>query len=300
MEEEKNKDNKINSPSPLAKGPLAHTLAEDMTKFIEEDKSGIIKKIITEQEQHEEEQQNLSPESVKNRSFMFFGIFLVIVSVVAIIFIILKNNNSVAPVAVQFRPIIFTDNVELKEISGLKKDGIINTVANAVLANPAKVGGIDGIYLTENKNGLGFRQFSKLMNFSLDLNQLTFLEDSFLLGAFKENSIDPKKQKSDFFILLKFRSITDVFPAMKSWEKGMFYDLHGFFGIPVNADTNYLLTKDFEDAIVANKNARVLKDKDENIVLMYVYLDDGSMVITNSEDATKEIVLRLASSQVKK
>ena len=94
-------------------------------------------------------------------------------------------------------------------------------------------------------------------------------------------------------------SFGSVFPVMLGWENKMLYDLSGFFGVSISSDTNYLFTKDWEDGVVANKNARILRDKDGKIVLMYVYADDNSIIITNSEDAVNEIVLRLASSKIK-
>jgi hypothetical protein len=34
--------------------------------------------------------------------------------------------------------------------------------------------------------------------------------------------------------------------------------------------------------------------------MMYIFADDDSVIITNTEDAAKEIMLRLAASRVKK
>ena len=104
----------------------------------------------------------------------------------------------------------------------------------------------------------------------------------------------------NLFILLKMRSVQDVFPSIHAWEDKMFYDLHGFFGIDITPNTNYLLTKDFEDGIVQNKNARILRDNDGKIVMMYVYVNGTSLVITNSETTTNEIITRLSASQIKK
>ena len=80
----------------------------------------------------------------------------------------------------------------------------------------------------------------------------------------------------------------------------MFSDLHGLFGVDINADTNYLLTKDFEDGIVGNKNAHILRNKDGNMVFEYVFADDTSVVITNKDEVAQEVMLRLASGQIKK
>ena len=80
----------------------------------------------------------------------------------------------------------------------------------------------------------------------------------------------------------------------------MFYDLHGYFGIELNTDTNYLLEKNFEDGIIQNRNARILRDNNGKIVMMYIYAENSSLIITDSETAATEIILRLASAQVQK
>ena len=93
----------------------------------------------------------------------------------------------------------------------------------------------------------------------------------------------------------------------------MFSDLHGFFGVDISPETSYLLTKNFEDGIVGNKNARILYRTSEEgegsapsslptankIVMMYVFADDTSVVIANTDKAAREIMLRLAGSDTK-
>jgi hypothetical protein len=86
----------------------------------------------------------------------------------------------------------------------------------------------------------------------------------------------------------------------RDWEARMFNDLHGYFGIPFDATTNYLYSKGFEDGIVNNQNARILYDKDRNIVMLYVFADNNSVVITNSDISAREVMLRLASGEIKK
>ena len=52
------------------KHKFVETYAEDMAKVIENDNSGLIKKIIHNEEEHEIEKINLSPESRKNKFFI--------------------------------------------------------------------------------------------------------------------------------------------------------------------------------------------------------------------------------------
>jgi len=79
----------------------------------------------------------------------------------------------------------------------------------------------------------------------------------------------------------------------------MFSDLHGLFGIELTSDTGYLLTKNFEDGIVGNQNARVLKDNDGNIVLASVFIDNTSVVIAKSPEAVQEVISRLTANKIK-
>ncbi len=103
-----------------------------------------------------------------------------------------------------------------------------------------------------------------------------------------------------FFILIKMRSLADIFEILRNWEGKMFQDLHGFFGVDLTADTKYLLDANFTDGIIQNKNARVLYDKEGKIVMMYLVADDNSIIITRTEKSAQEIILRLASSKVEK
>ena len=118
------------------------------------------------------------------------------------------------------------------------------------------------------------------------------VNDNFLMGVVNNES-------KNFFILLKVRSSTYIFNELRAWEGKMFSDLYGFFGLNISADTGYLLTKDFQDGIIDNKNARVLLGKDNQSFLMYVFADDNSIIITNSQNTAHEIMLRLSSSQKK-
>src|SRR3989344_1514195 len=255
------------------------TYTDDMVKAIENDKGGLIKKIIHEEEEHEAEKIDLSPRSRKNRLFMFISIVFIFSALAILVFLAFFDENSnIVQVAPQFTPIVFTDQSNIQAIDGFTK---------------VKVGEMEGIYLTENKKAVGFKRFIALIKGNFILDQIDFVHDNFLFGAVNN-------EVKNLFILLKVRSFTDVFLAMHSWEDKMLYDLYGFFGINISPETNYLFTKNWQDGIVENKNARILKDEDGEIILMYVFINDSSIVITNSETVVREVILRLTFGQIKK
>ena len=289
------------------KNKNVETYARDMVKAIESDKGGLIKKIIHEEEKHEAEKINLSPKSRKNRLFMFISIMLIFLALTVLVFLAFFNESvNVVPITPQATSIIFTDQTDFKAIDGFSKDQIVETILNQINNTKIKAGGVEGIYLTENKKVIGFKRFITLIKNNLILEQ-NIISDNFLLGALNRG-LKPtsttagtaRPAKGDFFMLLKVRSFSDIFPVMLGWENKMLYDLSEFFGININSNTNYLFTKDWQDGIVENKNARILKDNNGKIVLMYIFVNDSSVIVTSSEMATKEVILRIASNQIKK
>jgi len=287
------KDNKI-------KNIAVETYAEDMAKVLENDTEGLVKKIIHEEEEHEEEKKNLSPESRRNKIFMLVGALLILLALATLSFFLFNRNIGTVKVEKQFMPLIFNDKTSFLEVSGLGKEEIAQIVSNQVNATQAKVGGVEGIYLTENKQIIGLRRFIAFIRSSfIPGDNMFFVSDNFLLGVVNAKTNTARISGEGFFILLKVRSTADIFDALRAWERKMFFDLYGFLGIKLSSDTNYLLTKGFEDGIVDNKNARILSDQNGEIVLTYVFADNNSVIISNSANAIHEIVLRLASASKK-
>ncbi len=280
---------------------VIQTYAEDMAKVIQDDTGGLVKKIIHGEEEHEAEKKNLSPEPAKNKFFMLISFLLISVASILLLFFFFKKNINTLDVPPQFVPLIFSDKSDFIEVAGFDKDKIAQTFLNQV--RTTKLKGVEGIYLTNDKKVVGLRKFLTIIQGHFVPGDDNFVQDNFLLGVIS-NDIKPVSAEAlagkDFFILLKVRSLADVFDRLRAWENKMFFDLHGFFGVNTSAETNYLFTKNFDDGIVQNKNARILYDNNSKPVLMYIFADDTSIIITGTDNAAGEIMLRLAGSQIKK
>ncbi len=282
------------------KNVVVETFADDMAEVLENDKEGLVKKIIEGAEAQEAEKKNLSPESKKNKVFMIVSIVLLALGVGTLAFFVLTRGPKTVSIEKQFTPIIFNDKTSFIEVFGLKKEEIENSVLNKINSTDVKKGGVEGIYPTLNKKIVGLRGFLSLIKSNLVLPKEELLvSDNFLMGVVNVEKAPEITNRPGFFILIKVRTTADIFEAMRTWESKMFFDLHGFIGLGLNSDTTYLLTKSFEDGIVENKNARLLYDNNNKLLLMYVFADDNSVVITNSESAVHELVLRIASRQTK-
>ena len=89
------------------------------------------------------------------------------------------------------------------------------------------------------------------------------------------------------------RSYENAFASMLKWEKNIVYDLAGFLGIK-NIES---LKIDFYDKEIKNKDSRVVKDGDGNVVFLYAFINREYLVITTSEEAIKEVFRRFTVSK---
>ena len=279
---------------------VVETYTGDMAGALQGDsEAGLVKKVIHRQEEYEEEEKRLSPESRRNKFFLSFGTFLLFGAVILAGYFFLTSKSDTVMVARPFTSMIYTDKNTFLEVSGLKKDKIYAAVSNEINQSSIKPGGVEGIYLTENKQVIGLRQFITLINsaFYPGANKL-IVSDDFMMGFFKNQAASDTSQNNPngFFLLIKMQSISDIFSLMRAWENNMLSELHGFTGLDLNSSTNYLFTQNFQDGLIQNKNARILYDNKGNIVLMYVYVDDTHVLVTDSEAAADEIIMRLSSN----
>ncbi len=471
---------------------IIETYSKDMLKVLEENKDGLIKKIIHQEEERELEHKNASPVSTQNKFFVFLGIFLFLAGVFAVTYVTLNKENKTVDIAPQFTPPIFLDKTEFLDVEKLNKDSISSAMFDytQTVEDKVKSGGVLGVYLTQSKKVVNFETFIKKLEGNLDKKAFEYIDENFLFGVVntegsisavieseekkdtetkveekvketvlegdpvslnisslfktattefidkeaenkakeslfkflsevdfntskvkvigtysierpwekndfiaeerrlkgvaileqvlkdnftqaeidqisiesqirglsvkdiytedeisemtkeeKEKAIDStqgvqylleaktkpksvevkeenttKEEKSesitqtkilsqnhgDPFLFIKVRSFTDIFPFMSSWENKLFLDLHGIFGFSINSDTSYLLTKNWKSGVVQNKNARILYDKDNNIVMMYVYIDENTVILTDTNSSAREVIKRLSSSKVRK
>lgn len=293
-------ENRIPKPPQKVEIPkkigVVHTYAEDMASAVENIHGGEIKKLIERDEKFHDEEENVSPESKKNKFLMILSGILVLAAIIIIYLVIQlnKKTNTVIPTPIQqSQSIIFIDKSQSISIDKLTKEEIITTIKKEVSTTDVKGGGIEAIYLTENNKTIGFNRFIELLGINVPAEVSGYTDDNFLIGV-HNGSI------KSFFMLLKVRSFIDIFPGFKIWENKMFIDLHSLFGSEINADTKDLLTKDFADSIVGNKNARTLYDKNNKAVLEYVYANETSVVVISNDETATEIMNRLSAGTVKK
>jgi hypothetical protein len=293
-----------NKPQSPGKGPqkVIETYVGDMVDVIEGSTGGQVKKIIHGEEAREVEKKEQSPESKKNKLFMALGTLLAMVSLGLLFFLLFSNTVKTVEVEKPYIPIILTDRNTLLEVKSLTKNEITDKIYKAEINSSVKPGEVEAIFPVENQNLIGLRHFLALIEAHFSPGGAnTFIGDNFLLGVVK---IDPSTDFSvlrpgnGFFFIMRMRAMPDIFNSLRAWEEFMLSDLHSFAGINITRDTNYLFSKNFEDGIVENKNARILYDNEGSAILMYVFANDNTVIITNNLKAAHEVMLRLSAGKI--
>lgn len=112
--------------------------------------------------------------------------------------------------------------------------------------------------------------------------------------------------QSPFFIL-GVASYGDTFSGMLSWEPTMAANLSVLFppypavqttvGTSTATSTTPVVATTFKDEVVANHDARVLRDSAGHTLIIYGYWDQNTLILARDEDAFTELVGRLANSR---
>jgi hypothetical protein len=118
------------------------------------------------------------------------------------------------------------------------------------------------------------------------------LNPLFMLGVLGSNP-------SHTFLIIKVDSFENAFPGMLEWEPRIVEDL-----LPMFADdetTNRVPTAAaWRDLIVANRDTRVLRDTDGNVVLLYSFFGNSLLIMADNEATFRLIADRLESQKLER
>lgn len=152
-----------------------------------------------------------------------------------------------------------------------------------------------GIANTGTSKKIPASTFLKTVATNIPATLTRALSDEWLFGFQSLNKTRPP------FIIVGVRSFDNAYSGMLLWEKNMPTDLREIFlshntmeiGSGTSTQTVSIpLTSQFEDKIVKSRDTRVLKNKQDEIVLLYSFIDTKYLVITTNEETFREIITR--------
>ncbi len=271
-----------------------HTYASDMAEAIANEQASMVKIALAEQNKKQKEiaVNNFVQAKKINFVFIFIGILLIIGAYFLITFLNKKSNeNNVHEVVTKEIPtIIHADKQVILNNDVIGKEETAKIIQEEVKKgdNPDSM---KALILKDDSA----ENFLKQIGSSASGAFVRSL-GKFMLGTYTKKQGDTK---SHLFLIIETKNYDQAFAGMLTWEKTLFDEMFSIFGIDVNQDRSVLFSKNFEDLLIDNNDARIIKDNTGQAVLYYMFIGKNNLVITDDIDTIKEITKRIRTQSIK-
>lgn len=302
MDEKIKSENDIPVPKPKRverdKIKGLHTYESDMARAIRDNNGSLVKISLAEQKRKENEVKRgvISKEKSNNFKYVILGIVLIAVVFFGASFVNkLIKDRSVNQSVVEKRETFFAteEQVFLPANLLVGKESSAQAILATIKAKSVSVQ-MNSIFFkketeVEGKSlFLGTQEIIARLGLSAPGPLVRSLDNNMILGSFTPAGSEPK-----LYIVFRTNSYDQAFAGMLSWEENLFGDLFTIFGFELNSSNSYLLNKKWEDLLIDNNDARVLKTTDGDSVLYYMFLDRNILIITDSLPTIRESIKRL-------
>jgi hypothetical protein len=285
---------------------IIRTYREDMESAIQDNHLSSIniaiaesKKTNSQTQVRQEENTTATSSNLKNNIIIMFSLILIIAGIVALFYFYFTNKQDSTPIT-QIREItslITSENKEELNVDTIIKDKFINALSSKLNDTQTPINNLYNIYITTGsstaKRLVDVSEFISLIKLKMPDGIKRSLSADFMVGMY---SLD----KNQPFIIFKTLSFENTYAGMLAWETNIKEDLQTIFRLSGYQSGGGILNeltpsdiKKFEDGVISNKDVRILRDDNKNIMLLYGIVDPQTIVITVSDSAFREIVSRL-------
>jgi len=300
--EKKQLDSKVdkNSEPKDKNNAVVHTFKDDVQDLVRNKKMSFSRIAALESDRDERIPQNEEKRDPwKTTMIISLAIlFLVIGGVITFgTFYAYKLNTSPNLTPLLDPSIIFTEAREKIDITNTNKGGVMTLLADSKRNVLSPAGSVIEFYITKfnySRNGqkttyhLNSTDFLKTINASVPNTFIQALGPKYVVGVYVTDRNVP-------FLILTTKSYGYAFSGMLAWEKNIEENLMPFFS-PSTDFTRPVSTQGnntFADTVIENLDARILRDKNGNIRILYSFINRNTIVITTDVRAVVELAKRL-------
>ncbi len=292
-------------PIPKSKIQSLHTYESDIARAVRDNDGSVTKIAIAEQKRRDADlNKNLKTGlRKKNLSYFLMGLILILAVFLSARFVInLINKKSVYQGSVEKVSTFFTvENQIILDSNLLVGRETSANLINDALKTESIPAGISAIFFEKEnqiekfKIFMSTQEFISAMQFSMPGALVRSLTDDMLVASYKNNT----EKNPHLFFLWNTNDYDQAFAGMLEYESVMFGDLFTLFDIKITSENNYLLNKKWEDILIDNNDARILKYEDGAPLLYYMFLDRKIFIITDNMDTIQEVTKRLKAQKLK-
>ncbi len=241
--------------------------------------------------------------SHKSKIFFIIGGIIIIISAVVVSYLLIQKtkekNQPHQIIQIAKTPISYDKKVVVNVTNVTDKNDLSNLI-NPEIIKRGSTESIKEILLIKKTDNISkplpLDNLLSLLKVTAPSSLVRSFSNKYMLGTY--TPLNPG-EKTHLFLIIKIKDYNMAYAGMLEWEKTIVYDLFTFFRIDIKGKNNELLDKSFQDMIIKNKDARVLYNKENLGVLFYLFSDRNTLIISDSQNAIKEIITRLLVQETK-
>jgi hypothetical protein len=269
---------------------VVRTYSSDLAKSVQEKGGEAYRIARVEEGIKDHEAKILAKQRKMNLIWGLSGLGLIVAGLAAFAYFSSRPKVILNPEpSIQAQSIIFFDSSIKINVIGLDYDKILIAYRKSIAETKIPAGRIEVIDFIEGGQKISLSRFFNLLRISPPKEAASFWDKNYLLGVFAD-------EKGNWpFMILRTNSYRDISPQIIKWEDHMIDDISALLNVDVTGKNNYLLQSKWSDLIISNKETRVIKDASGEVVLLYVYPDENTILFARNKNTLDEILLRLFS-----
>ncbi|MCR4306633.1 MAG: hypothetical protein NUV42_01560 [Candidatus Yonathbacteria bacterium] len=277
------------------------TYQSDVAEALKKQKTSVIQMVLAEHKRKETNTEELSPTSKKNLPVILVSALFIALSVMLIggggFYFLSKNKSAENPTQEAMVPSpVFAEAKKGIDITGLSRDRIIDEVNKEMSASNLRLDSVLNIYFAERIDPslllsptntlrlVSTERFFSALESKMPNALSRSLESQFMLGVHAFNG-------NEAFLILKTNFFENAFAGMLKWEEFMARELLPLFASPAGKE---VYDRNFQDFVLKNRDLRVLYNGTGEIVLLYSFYDNNTIVVSTSPDTLDEVTSRLS------
>jgi hypothetical protein len=302
---EENKEQQSDQSELGQKIQTLRTYSSDMADAVRENEISVIKVALAEKAKREKEEDfRIKSEGTGLQKFLLItgSIIFIALGLIGSYFLFEKSQQQVAsqPAApLQIQTLISYDTSAFIDATTAGSVFDLASLVKAPLTVAGSPQSIHALFFTKKigttTTELSLPDFLTALNLSAP-GALTRSLSAYMVGTY--DSVDTT-QKPHLFLMFQTQDYNQAYASMLQWEPTMLGDVAPLFGIDISGDNNSLLRKPFKDILINNNDARVLYDANGNALLYYIFIDKNDFIITDSQEAIREVTIRLQTKNTR-
>ena len=298
----------LNKKDEERREPSIRTYEGDVAKAMKDKNASASKIALAEQKRRldaeklgKTPQEYIAKKETRRTWPLFLAILLVFLGVGVVAYsLLLRPESDMSTIERLPDPIIFSNEESEIDTTTLRDREVVKALSEARTSYNGTLGSIENIYLT-----VGDDASKRLLTSSELLRRLgTRASDALIRNLAPEMMYGVHAfDGNEAFFIFKIENFEIVFAQMLSWERDIYSDLGNiFYDDPERALIGTSTTTEslgnvprFSDLVIKNRDSRLLRNNDGDIILLYAFPDRESLIISTNQATFNEILNRLTA-----